>query len=364
MGLPVLALLHSTYQRVKEGTFKSIKSPIFWGKFLAYLIPVLFLVYTLYTNYLPSRLEKTYTIHVGSENDTRVSEFYLQPSPTLSERKRDSAGATYRELNGMAKIAFEPEIAPKTTGDLLLTLEGENISFVKPFIDFKESSIAWEHTWNFSTTTPSTLKGTAFHFDDCAYFNGKSRLELVDTSEQFENGPFTVYAKWKPENKTDEFQEIIGHYNWEIVQNKNTITFRVGRMNDGNGPFYSIDYPVTDNFFNQDHYLLASYNVSNATTSNGYIDLLVDGVYAGRSYFGTSKIFKDYNGGQNLTFGKSAHGSSSYFKGCLYTAQLTSSSILPALIETDTLETKIKTNEFAIISNASTSLKGLTLYAK
>ena len=58
-----------------------IKDPIFWARFLGYAIPLAFLLYVLYINFLPFGYNKTFVINVGSANDTKVGEFYLEPSP-------------------------------------------------------------------------------------------------------------------------------------------------------------------------------------------------------------------------------------------------------------------------------------------
>jgi len=90
-----------------------LKDPIFWARFLGYAIPLAFLLYVLYINYLPFGYHKTFTINVGSNNDTKVSEFYLEPSPDLSERKTAADGTPYRELNGMATAVFKPNVVLK-----------------------------------------------------------------------------------------------------------------------------------------------------------------------------------------------------------------------------------------------------------
>jgi hypothetical protein len=218
----------------------------------------------------------------------------------------------------------------------------EGVSIIPPVIDFDPDSVAWDYAWDFTdadnpyathaSSSPAdalqatgyqlpALTGNAFPFDGCMYFDGKSRLELPNSADQFEEGPFTVYVEWKPENSTDNFQQIVGHYNWELLQNKESVSFQVGRMDDAQGLFYSVFYPITDpaTFFNTKHSALAVYSPSD---TNGYIDLFVDNNFVGRSYFATSTIWTNYNGTKNLTFGMSEHGAANYFSGCLRSARI------------------------------------------
>ncbi len=175
--------------------------------------------------------------------------------------------------------------------------------------------------------------------DDSIVLDGSTRLVMPNTADKFEDGPFTVYAEWTPE-KAENGQQIIGHYNWEIWQNENAVYFRVGRMSSSTGPAYSISYNVNEAFFNKPHTLLAVYSpVSTATssachsreggnpvvieesicqqpTTNGYIELFVDGVFAGREYFANETIYKDYGDNKvDLTIGLSKHGGANYLQG-------------------------------------------------
>ncbi|MBP9864678.1 hypothetical protein KBC54_04500, partial [Patescibacteria group bacterium] len=125
------------------------KHPIFWARFLGYALPLSFLLYVLYLNYLPFGYHKTFTIDVGSANDTKVSEFYLEPSKDLSDRKTAPDGTTYRELNGMATAVFKPNAVLK---DAEITVEvkgGEGISLIPPVIDFDPNSVKWDYNWDF-----------------------------------------------------------------------------------------------------------------------------------------------------------------------------------------------------------------------
>lgn len=160
--------------------------------------------------------------------------------------------------------------------------------------------------------------------DNCAYFNGKTKLEMASSSDMFKNGAFTVSAEWIPEVATDT-QQIIGHYNWEVWQNEKTISFQVGRMNNKDGKLYKVSYEITDaKFFNKKHSLIAAYNPISDNNSNGYIELFVDGAFAGKEYFANETIWKDYSS-NNLTLGWTPHNyeKSPYFEGSICQIKLT-----------------------------------------
>ena len=86
-----------------------LKKTIFWVRLSAYAIPLTFLLYVLYINFLSFDYQKTFIINIGDINDTKISEFYLEPSKNLSERKIMPDGATYRELNGSTFAIFKPK---------------------------------------------------------------------------------------------------------------------------------------------------------------------------------------------------------------------------------------------------------------
>jgi hypothetical protein len=332
------------------------KSPIFWVRFSAYAIPLAFLLYVLYWNFLPFGYNKTFIINVGSPSDTS-GEFYLEPSKDLSERKTAPSGATYRELNGMATAVFKPKAVLKNT-KITVEVTGEGVSLIPPVIDFDPNSIKWDYNWNFTKSISKDLIGDSFYFDDATYFDGKSKLELPYSADMFENGPFSIYVEWTPKDDTSDFQEIVGHYNWELFQNKDSLIFQVGRMNDSSGPTYSILYPITKDFFDKKHSALAIYSPS----ENGYIDLFVDGDSAGRKYFGTDKIWENY-GNKNLNFGKSNHGVASYFKGNLQQVNIAIKNILSNQSKTIFEVKNNNSINIPIISTVPSTLKQIKLNA-
>jgi hypothetical protein len=294
------------------------KHPIFWARFLGYVIPLSFLLYVLYLNYLPFGYHKTFTINVGSANDTTPSEFYIEPSKDLSDRMTNPDGSTYRTLNGMATAVFKPNAVLKNVNITVEVKGDDGISLIPPQIDFDPNSVNWDYDWNFINGVPEGLindNNRAFVNDDGTYFDGTARVEIPKSNNTFENAAFTVYAEWLPTEYNNNFQQIVGHYNWELLQDKEAVRFQVGRMNDATGLIQSITYPINSDFFYKKHTAVAIYSPEK---NNGYIELYIDGNYAGRTNITSDIIWKDYNGTQNLTFGKSNHGVATFFKGALY----------------------------------------------
>ncbi|MEI6627665.1 MAG: hypothetical protein WCL61_03655 [bacterium] len=337
---------------------KTAKDPIFWARFSAYTIPFAFLLYVLYMNFLPFGYHKTFTIEVGGPNDTKVSEFYLEPSKDLSDRKIAPDGTPYRELNGSAFAIFKSNAVLK---DALVnvSVEGDGVSIIPPVINLDPNTTKWDYSWDFTKEIPKDLKGNAFMFDGEATFNGRdTRLELASSSDMFEDGPFTIYAEWEPRDSEHDAEQIVGHLNWELWQNKNSVSFQVGRMNNATGTIYTIKYPISKDFFNKKHSALAIYNPS----SNGYIDLYIDGKITGRTYFNSENIWKDY-GKENLSFGWSPHNyqKNPYLFGVIYSINIISKNIIKS---TSSVDFKVINNNplsITILSTTTSTIKQLKL---
>jgi hypothetical protein len=284
---------------------------------LAYAIPLGFLAYVLYINYLPFGYNQTFTIDVGAEGDTTIDEFYLEPSRYLSERKVTDSNDTYRTLDGLAFAKLNLNDYPGYKKISVSTMGGQIVS---PIIERPKYPLESKYYWDFTINNKSGLIGSSYFFDGCEYFDGKSNLSLPESYDLFESGPFSVFIEWSPEATEKDFQQLVGHFNWELLQNRESVSFQVGRMNDGDGPFYSIEFPLPEDFFGRPHWLLATYSPSE---DNGYIQLYVDGVFVERNYIGSTKIWGDYNGMRNLSFGKSEHGAAEFFEGCIYKSFIT-----------------------------------------
>jgi hypothetical protein len=287
-----------------------------WIKFLAYALPFSFFLYVLYINYLPFGFERTYTIDVGGPNDTTPSEFYLEPSPDLSERKVDENGNTYRELNGIAYATFKPNVVLKNA-TVTVSVEGDGVSIIPPVINFNPNDYQWDYNWDFTKGIPEDLKGNMKLSTDSPYWNGNNtRLELPNSQDKFENEHFTVYLEWTPTESRKDSQQIIGHYNWELFQNKTDVKFQIGRTKKTD-KMISISHPIdTKTFFNKKHSAIIGY------TRGQYIYLYIDGRLAHFVDLYDEEIKVDY-GNRNLTLGKSSHGSASNFRGNIYSVMIT-----------------------------------------
>lgn len=314
-----------THRDLKSKAKALAKDPIFWVRFSAYAIPLVFLLYVLYMNFLPFGYHKTFVIDVGTEGDTS-GEFYLEPARTLSERKVAPDGTTYRELNGPAYAVFKPKAVLKDA-TITVSVEGDGVSIIPPVIDFDPSTVTWDYQWDFTKGIPSDFVGNAFMFDGEATFNGRdTRLELPDSADLFEDGPFTLYAEWTPKDSEGNGQQIVGHFNWELFQNRDSVSFGFGRMNDKDGAFHSIKYSVTPEFFDKKHTALAVYSPS----ENGYADFYVDGNFAGRAYFNSDTIWRNY-GTDNLSLGWAKHynyGKNPHLKGIIHAVNISSRKVI------------------------------------
>jgi hypothetical protein len=292
---------------------------------LAYGIPLTFLAYVLYINYLPFGYEKTFTIDVGAEDDTDSSQpFYLEPSRDLSERMLAIDCTTYRELNGIANVIFKPDVVLKDA-EITVSVEGDGVSIIPPYIDFNPNNYEWDYSWDIGKSVSEDLTGNAFVFDGEVTFNGRdTRLELPNSADLFETDPFTLYAEWTPKDSESNAQQIVGHFNWELWQNSDNVEFRVGRMNNATGTTYSIKYPIKnkEGFFNSFHSAVATYNPS----ENGYIALYLDNELVGITSIGSDVIWSDYSS-YNLSIGKSKHNAGNFLTGNVYQASLTTKNI-------------------------------------
>lgn len=358
-----------TLKRLKA----AIKTPVFWFRFAAYALPGAFLLYVLYWNFLPFGYDKTFTITVGAPGDTDSSrEFYLKPSDYLGEPQTvpdgmPGAGTTYRELLNSTVAVFQPR-AVLRNATITASVVGDGVSIIPPHIDFDPTTVKWDYDWDFTKgVIPPGLEGEAVPNGDpilagtapSMYFDGSSKLELPNSANKAETTAFTIYASWTPEDPTKNFQEIFGHYNWELLQNSTSVEFRVGRMNDITGAAYSIKYPIDAKFFETKHTALAIYNPG----GNGYIELYVDGNFADRIYFGAEKIWREYGGNKNISFGKSDHGIAQYFTGSLYEAAIVPKNILSTITTTTFIDISNDALKIPISASSISNIKQITIHA-
>ncbi len=290
-------------------------------KFLiVYGIPLFILGYVLYFNFLPFGFDKIYILDVGTTEDTNIdNEIYLEKTNDLSETREDEKGVTYRELKGVTSIISQPKAILKNPF-IEVNIEGEGVLIMPPKIEFNPDDYELDLNLDFSKGIPEFLKGNAEFIDGYAYFNNQSKLVYPNTQNKFEDGPFMVYVEWTPENKEDNLQEIVGHYNWEIWQERDRIQFGIGRTDNASGNFHFIELPIEESFFNNKHTALAIYSPFREKES-GYIELFVDNKFVKREYIGEEKIWVDY-GESSLSIGGSKHGGAKDYIGKIHKVKI------------------------------------------
>ena len=293
-------------------------------KFLAWTIPILLILGVFYLNFLPFGYSKEYTLKVD-DNGLVISD-----SPRLF--LQDSNNKTITTLSdlyslGQINVVLKPRMLVRNA-NATIRVSGDDVYINK--LDFKalnldkeNKSSSWEYFWDFRKEIPEDLDGSANYNKEktCAYFNASNNetLSYPNSDDMFEDDSFVVYAEWMPEDQTENNQQIIGHFNWELWQNNDSVVFMVGRLVDKNGSMPSITYKIDKTtFFNQKHSVIGIY-VADEKTSKGYIELWVDNKFAGRKNIANQTIWADY-GGQYLSFGKSSHGIARYYAGCIYRA--------------------------------------------
>lgn len=280
---------------------------------VVYGVPLAILGYVLYFNVLPFGFEKSYVIDVGSKGDTTVTnELYLERNSALSEPIQKDGGV-FRNLQGSTNLVFKPK-AVLGNAKIEVEINGDNVFIVPPSV-FDYSKYDWNLSIDFSKGIPDFLIGNPQFMEGCAYFDGQSKLDYPETHNQFEKGHFAVYAEWTPDNSDNDFQQIIGHFNWELLQEPNRVLFQIGRMNGPSGGFYSIEYPIDPSFFNKKHSALAVYSPNNIR--GGYIEFFIDNKFIERKYIGNDAIWEDYSRNP-LSIGKSNHGIARYYGGCIH----------------------------------------------
>lgn len=306
--------------------YKHNEEKTFFTKFLifvAFAIPVAIILYVLYINFLPFGYEKTYTLTIDENGviSPLSNEIYLT---TPQGRKLLSLP---EGVQGQVNLVLEPNVALKNA-NIEATIEGEGVYFATtPNLE----NIEWDYDWDFTQNIPQEFQGTATYNEEelCTHFNAynEQTLYLPNSQDMFENGPMTIYVKWKPSSVSQlsgDNQQILGHYNWELWQDEKSIRFQVGRMNNETGLSYSINYLIEKDFFSKEHEILAIYSPDNE--GNGYIEFWIDNELVERISIGSDKIYTDYNSERDLSFGWTDHnyGQNPYFDGCIYSARISS----------------------------------------
>jgi hypothetical protein len=320
----------------------------------AYIIPLALLAYILCLNYLPFGYDRTFVIEAGKAGD-RDGQFFLDTSEGLSPRMTAADGSTYRELSGFVYAVFKPK-AILRNATATVTVSDEGVYLISPWLDVQPDTLDWQY----NLATASSTNG-------CTYFNGSSTRLSIPSSETSPDGnAFTVYTEWTPADSQHAAQLIVGHYHWELLQNKDDVQFYIRTM-EGKDGIRSIRYPINDSeFFNKKHSALAIYAPANKERLNGYIDLYIDNRFAGRTYFGFETVLKEGLAERDITLGKSGHSDASFFKGCINDLRMMKSAVNTTSKEVSfkiTREEKEYNIPMVNMGSATSTLKHVTLHA-
>ncbi|MCA9485668.1 MAG: hypothetical protein KC506_02390, partial [Nanoarchaeota archaeon] len=199
--------------------------------FLAFAIPALILIYALYINFLPFGWDQSYELTLDSEGiiSPISKEIYLTNAQGRQLLSLPDG------VDGQVNVVIEPPVVIKNA-TVTIEIEGDEGVYLATPLQTDLSTLPWDFKWDFTQGVPQDLEGTAqFNPEEgCVYFNAveEQTLYLPDSADDFESGPMSIYVKWKPSETSrvlGDYQQLVGHYNWEIWQGADSIQFRVGR---------------------------------------------------------------------------------------------------------------------------------------
>ncbi|MCQ6961818.1 LamG-like jellyroll fold domain-containing protein [Methanolobus chelungpuianus] len=134
-------------------------------------------------------------------------------------------------------------------------------------------------------------------------------IEVPNTKDKFEEGDHTFSLWVKSTGIRDSTKYVLCHYNWRIIWQSDTkIGFSTGRMNNKDGPTYTVTADVAE-IKDEWIHVAGVYK-----PSENRILLYINGELAGEEKIGEDSIWKDY-GSHNLLIGTSKHGSATFFEG-------------------------------------------------
>jgi len=198
-------------------------------------------------------------------------------------------------------------------------IEGDNAYIASSLDRHVFNNIEWDYTWNFSAGIPEYLIGDAYYdsINECTYFNGSSELILPNSVRDFDRSPLTIFVEWTPYSMDSNDQQIIGTYKWEIYQNTDSVSFRVGRMNTRSGPFFTAISRMSTQDISKKQSIIASY-LPSKQPNQSRIELIHNNMLRDFVYIGDNVIYRGY-GNHDLSMGRSKHGGGKiFFHGCIH----------------------------------------------
>jgi hypothetical protein len=297
LALFVLFFLFLVLRKMRSYGFKLFS----WG------ILLIIIIVSLYLYFLPFGYNNTYFINVSSDGSFLTSGIYLE----------DSNGKIISDLSEIYSLGTFYAVI-KQRGfvrniDVSIAVDGNDVYLAK--YNFEPNWQDWDYSWDFSLEIPENLSGNA-NYDEarsCVHFNGSSDRLYYSNSISY-NKSFIVFVEWFGDDNRSN-QNIIGNYNWEILQGSDYVRFMV-RID---GEVMKIDYNINNSFFNKSHYAIGVYNQD--SEGRGYIEFWVNGEFAGRKNIFDS-VIDEFEG--DLYFGSTSsyYGNNDYFRGCIYFADI------------------------------------------
>ncbi|AFV24724.1 Carbohydrate binding domain protein [Methanolobus psychrophilus R15] len=193
-----------------------------------------------------------------------------------------------------------PTIRPVDEKGLVLYLPLDENANLEAYDYSRESN----HGVIYGAEWAKGMENYALRFDGVTDY-----LEIPNTGNKFEEGDHT-FALWlRSTGLRDSTKYVICHYNWRIVwQSDSKIGFTIGRMDNKDGPAYTITADVSE--IKEDWIHLTGVYKPSENKALFY----VNGELAGEKDFGNERIWADY-GNHNLLIGTSKHGAATFYEG-------------------------------------------------
>ncbi|MCD5381817.1 MAG: hypothetical protein LR017_00695 [Candidatus Pacebacteria bacterium] len=306
-------------------------------RIVAITAPIIFLLYTLYINYLPFGYSRTIVLDIGKRHDTNGARILsLEPTRDLGDMATlENATSTYRPLHGITHLIFNPGVILEqaTTS---VTIQGDNVRLLRSVAALDISNTDWQYYYDFTQNKPLAtqgLAGTAFLFEGCLFFNQDATLHLPNITHDLRKDRLAFAVTWKPVNDTLRYQRIIGGTYWDLFQHNHSVRLEV-RSPRNIFEKTIIDYPIAEDFFHHKHTAKVVLDFSHSIP---FIEMVVDDTLPisqsvpVRDYTAFTQPMEEHG----LAAGIQYDTNNRRFNGCLY--NLAFSTTAPLLVSQDTL---------------------------